>query len=132
MTRTRTFWINFTDCAWEICKVPMEVHFWFWKTLGSTITCTDTGVVQGGGDTEIPGVRLLIENAVAPPPGFTMLSSCDALLRLQELPRKITSCCAEATRGMREREPTGIARTPLSETASNGFPSLERTLFPPR
>src|ERR1039457_3428799 len=84
------------------------------------------------GETVIPGFVLTIENGVAPPPGFTMLRFWEATPRLQELPRKITSCWTAATRGIREMDPTGITRTPLSDTEYNVPPSLERRLFPPR
>src|ERR1019366_826551 len=71
----------------DTAKVP----FWFWKTVGSTRTCTTAGVIPEEGEMVTPWVLVESWKSVLPPPGSVMAMVWIITLRSQTVPRATTS-----------------------------------------
>src|SRR5260370_21609232 len=108
---TLTAATEFTFMATEM------VPFWFWKTVGSTRTCTTAGVIPEEGERVTPWVLVVSAKSVLPPPGSVIVMVWLITFLLQKVPRATTSRTEAERRCCWFNLPTGKIMTPLSETA---------------
>src|ERR1035437_5435062 len=107
-----------------------RVPFWFWKTVGSTRTCTTAGVIPEEGEMVTPWVLVESWKSVFPPPGSVMATVWVITLRLQKVPRATTSRTLAARRCCWFNLPTGKTMAPLSEALYSTSPAALRMLRP--